>query len=111
MALIQVTVTETKNETNRQFRGTSNGKNIVVAVGEIPEDWVDIEVYEDDQDRILYCIGREPAGDNVTAHRWTPNGNVQKVEQAVPGGDPLADVLQGLLGAFPADTPFASPVP
>ena len=111
MALEQVTVTEKKSGTNRQFRGQHNGKTIVVAVGQIPEDWDEIEVYEDDQDGMLYCVARN--GADIVAHRWTPNSNVQKIEKSVRGTDPLADVLPTLLGDFPADTPrdLGLPIP
>jgi len=106
MALEQVTVTESKIGTNRQYRGRHKGKIIVVAVGNISEDWTEIEVYADDQDGMLYCVGIDPGRTDVRAHRWTPNQNVQKVEKTIAGDrDPLSTILPTLLADFPPDIP------
>lgn len=105
MALDQVTVTETKTGTTRRYRGRHNGQIVVLVVGQIPADWAEMEVFHDDQDRTLYCLGRDPGNDNVLAHRWTPNHNQQQITKAVPGNDSLVDVLPTLLADFPADTP------
>lgn len=101
MALEQVTVTEKQAGTTRQYQGRHNGKVVIFAVGGIPEDWDALEVFQDDQNGTLYCVGRKD--DQVLAHRWTPNKNHHKVEKAVRGNNPLADVLPTLLGDFPED--------
>ncbi len=107
MALNAVTtLTETITGTTRQYRGRHDGQVILLIVGQIPADWDEVEVFQDDQNGTLYCIGRDLASENVVAHRWTqPNDNQQKVEKAVSGNDPLSVVLPTLLGDFPADTP------